>query len=244
MTYVRQTRLDKRKKVIIFGLAGIFVIFLLLGYFYYGDDSEVNLTDKKNNQSKESAVIQVVRASHGLQAGEMADAVKFEVVAVPKELVPAGAITSVQQLKNKRVASSIAEKEFLLQADLVESTEWYEEDDRLTEHTFRDEAIPSTVEVGSVVDIKLFRPNNVDDVVVAKAVVVGKTDKTLSFYLNKVEQENIKEANTEGFIFLVQYLDKSQLPSIATYTPAYDGDSLESKSGGKQSFEDSSMKKK
>jgi hypothetical protein len=57
--------------------------------------------------------------------------------------------------------------------------------------------------------------------VITKAVVIGKSNQTLSFYLNETEQENIKEASTEGQLFLVQYLDKSQEASAVTYLPQY-----------------------
>jgi len=127
---------------------------------------------------------------------------------------------------------------------LVDSTEWYEEEDRLIEHIFQDEAIPSTVVVGSVVDIKLFRPKNEDAIVIAKTVVIGKKDKTLSFYLNMAEQEHLKEANTEGLLFLVQYLDMSQSASAVTYIPMYGEKYSESRVEANQSFENSSMKKR
>jgi hypothetical protein len=143
----------------------------------------------------------------------------------------------MQLLKNKRVSNVISEKEILLQSDLVENGDWYEEGDRLMEHTFQVEAIPLTVVVGSIVDIKLFRPGSPDNVVVAKTVVIGKMDKTLSFYLNEIEQEYIKEANVEGQLFLVQYLDKSQPEGVVTYLPTYNQRSKTSGLQGDSSFE-------
>jgi hypothetical protein len=243
MTYVRQTRLGKRKMIIIFSLVGVFFIVLLMINSMFSEDKEDKIITQNHMLSNKQSEQNVIRSNRSIKAGEMAEGINFEVVAVPTELVPIGAVASMQQLKNKRIINAVAEKEFLLQSDLVESVDWYEEEDRLIEHTFIDEAIPATVDAGSVVDIKLFRPKNVDDVVVAKTVVISKVDNTLSFYLNKLEQEYIKEANTEGLIFIVQYLDKSQLPSVVTYMPVYDEENLDSRIDSRQRFADSDMKK-
>lgn len=244
MTYARQSRLDKGKRILIFGLSGAFLIFVFVMALFISGDKQEGILGQNDITSKVQNEVKVIRATRSIQAGEMADVVKFEVVEVPKELVPGGIVPSIAQLKNKRVANQLAEGEFLLQRDLVDSVEWYEDEDRLIEHTFQDGAIPVTVEVGSVVDIKLFRPQRIDDIVVAKAVVIGKADKTLSFYMDKLEQEYLKEANTEGFIFLVQYLDKSQAASTITYRPVYPEKNSLSSVEGKQSFADSNMKKK
>jgi hypothetical protein len=211
---------------------------LLTVSFMVLDGSRVKQIENSIESVKEQKKFNVVRATRSIQVGEIADVVKFEVVEVPRELVPIGAVTSMQNLRNKRVANVVSEKEILLQSDLIDSSAWYEDGDRLIEHTFQDGAIPLTVEVGSMVDIKLFRVKNEDCVVVSKAVVIGKVDKTLSFYLDEIEQEYIKEANTEGTLFLAQYLDKSQQASMITYIPEYDQELTSSK------FADSNMKKK
>ena len=216
MSYVRRTRFGIDGRLFLYGtIVVVIVIGAIVGTLRGADD--------KNDTTalKDIKKINVVRANRDMQAGEIADAIKFEVIAIPKEFAPPGAVESVHLLQNKRVASVISDKEILLQSDLVESGDWYEEGDRLMEHSFRDEAIPLTVVVGSIVDIKLFKPGNTDHVVIAKAIVVGKVDKTLSFYLNEIEQEYIKEAEVEGELFLVQYLDKSQEGCTVTYLPTY-----------------------
>ncbi len=236
MAYVRQTKQEKIKKILLIAVP-VFILIAVGIWIVATRASE----DKGNiavaNEGivlKDSGKINIVRASRSVAAGEAADATKFEIVAVPRELVPESAVTSMQQLQNKRIASGLAEKEFLLNKDLIESSQWYGDGDRLVEQTFQEGAVPTTVEVGSVVDIKLFKPKELDPVVVAKAAVVGKIDRTLSFYLSEEEQENIKEANTEGLLFLVQYLDKTQTASNITYKPSY-------KTNG--SFADAAMSK-
>jgi hypothetical protein len=221
MTYVRQTRLFRSKRLILLSMFILIAIMLLILFFtiYGKNQAVVEGTSISGDRTIDKQM--VVRAARAIQAGETADDIKFEVVETSMDLVPKGAVTSMQQLKNKIVANSLEEKEFLMQRDLIDSSLWYEEGERLIEHTFQEEAIPASVEIGSIVDIKLFRHGAVDEIVVAKAVVVGMIDNTLSFHLNSVEQEYIKEANTEGSLFLVKYLDKSQEASEITYIPAY-----------------------
>lgn len=221
MSYVRRTKWVIDSRLFLYGIIVIIIVavttagILIVGI--RGRTAEENGVPASMDQKKTN----VVRASRDIQEGEIADAIKFEVVAMPKEYVPIGVVESIQRLQNKRVSNAISEKEILLEKDLVDSGDWYEEGDRLMEHTFQADAIPSTVVVGSMVDIKLFKPENSDPIVIAKAVVIGKVESTLSFYLNEIEQEYIKEADIEGRLFLVQYLDKSQQEYIVTYLPKY-----------------------
>lgn len=163
----------------------------------------------------------ILRATRDIQAGETADFSEFEMIAVPKELIPDGTISTMQLLKDKRLANSLKKNEFLLQSDIADSSALYEDGDRLMEHTFQDGVVPAVVDVGSIVDIKLFKQGNEDTVVISKVAVVGRTQNTLSFYLNAQEQEFLKEANTEGQLFLVKYLVEGQPASEVTYYPSY-----------------------
>lgn len=221
MSYVRRTRLGINNRLFLYGIiALILVLTTTAGLLIFGG-REKEEAKNDTTASMDLNKIKVVRASRNIQAGEIAEAIEFDVIEMSKEYVPTGAVESVQWLQNKRVSNAISDKEILLKSDLVDSGDWYDEGDRLMEHTFQDGAIPLTVVVGSIVDIKLFKPGNLDNVVISKATVISKVDKTLSFYLNEVEQEYIKEANTEGPLFLVQYLDKSQQACAVTYLPIY-----------------------
>jgi|GEM_PF-750191 len=243
MAYIRKTKMRSNMKVWVACLVGILLLVFPLAYYITTKNGEGEISTQNALTMMKEDEISIIRANCDIQAGEIADSSKFETVMVPKELVPVDVVLSMQQLRGKRLATSASAKEFLLQKNLVESSEWYEEDDRLVEHTFEEGAIPTTINVGSVVDIKLFRPNRSDDVVVSKTIVIGKLDKVLSFYLNQVEQEYIKEASTEGFLFLVQYLDKSQSSSPVTYLPVHDSPTSRMETGTKTQFENSSMNK-
>jgi hypothetical protein len=221
MSYVRRTKFSIDNRLFLYGsIVLITVLTITAGILIFRDRGK-EAVNNGTTASQDLKKINVVRANRNIQAGEIADGLKFAMVTMPKEYVPTGAVESIQWLQNKRVLNTISDKEIILQSDLVDSQDWYEEGDRLMEHTFQEDAIPLTVEVGSIVDIKLFRPGNPDNVVISKVVVIGKVDRTLSFYLNEIEQEYIKEANMEGHLFLVQYLDKSQQEGVVTYLPTY-----------------------
>lgn len=222
MAYVRQARIDSNKKIMItVSCLAIILVLVSIGIFITNEKTGNKETINISSKVEQAKQVNLLRTNRKIQAGEAADISKFEFITVPKELVPEGAVTAVQLLKGKRLTNNLEKSEFILQSDLVDSSTWYEEGDRLMEHTFQDGAIPATVDVGSVVDIKLFKQGASDMVVVSKAAVIGKNQNTLSFYLNSEEQEFLKEANTEGQLFLVQYLDKAQTASMITYYPSY-----------------------
>jgi hypothetical protein len=135
--------------------------------------------------------------------------------------VPQDAVILIDQLKDKRVKNKLTSKQFVLKTDLIPSSAWYDNEDRLIEHTFQPSTIPASVLIGSIIDIKLFRQNAMDEVVVSKVVIVNKQENTLSLYLNSIEQEYLKEAATEGVLFITQYLDASQTASEITYRINY-----------------------
>ena len=172
-----------------------------------------------SNTKKE---VNVVRATKEMKAGAVTGIADFEIVAVPEHLVPTGAISDIKQLDKKRLRNALAAKEFLLSTDLIDATAWYEPGDRLIEHIFSETTVPLPVAVGSLVDVRLFRKDNSDCVVISKVAVVDRVGNTLTFYLNNMEQEYLKESAAEGTpLFVVQYLDAEQPASEITYNPPF-----------------------
>lgn len=165
--------------------------------------------------------IGILRVIGGMEQGELPDAGKVEMIKVPRELTPEGAVTSLEELKGMRLRHKIAGKELLNKLDLIPEAAVFEAGDRLIEHGFQDGTVPATVVEGSAIDIKLFVRGGEDPVVVSKAVVVSRDANLLSFYMDEREQECIKEAAAEGILFAVQYLDDAQTPSRVTYSTRY-----------------------
>lgn len=242
MTYVSKNRGNRYKRILICSISALILVAATLIFIKMNKQTtDFTAEDAGSKLNTAGVTINVLRASRDIQAGEKADASKFEIVTVPKELAAAGYLTTIAQLQEKRLSVSLVKGELVLPSHLVDSASWYEDGDRLIEHSFVPEAIPATVDTGSIVDIKLFKQNALDVVVVSKAVVVGKAENTLSFYLNDMEQENIKEASTEGSVFLVQYLDHSQPASLITYQPSYDKSKAAARNNQKEDFANSNM---
>jgi hypothetical protein len=121
-----------------------------------------------------------------------------------------------------RLRREIAAKELLNDMDLMPKEAVCEADDRLIEHNFSEGAVPATVSGGSAIDIKLFVKGGEDSLVISKAIVISRSNNLLSFYMDEIEQEYIKEAASEGMLFAVQYIDNSQKASEVTYVPLFD----------------------
>ena len=199
------------------------IIILYEGYLLYQN----MVSEQAANSSKGSGIasqnntVVIARARYSMNQGELLDASKVELVEVPVELVPKGSITSFAKLNNMRLKQKVAEKEFLNDMDLIPESASYEADDRLIEHNFAEGAVPAAVVEGSAIDIKLFIKGGEDPVVISKAMVISRNANLLSFYLNRREQEFLKEAATEGMLLSVQYLNDSQIASEVTYMPSY-----------------------
>lgn len=224
--YGKQNNKLSVKRILIIALlmtcAGMLAFYCI--QYFTGKGNTAVVTDGAAvvvGQQGTSKNVNIVRARVAMKPGDIAQKINFELVAVPAELVPEGVVTSMDTLKDKRVRAVISAKEFIQEIDLVSSNAWYEEGDRLIEHTFQDGAIPASVDIGSMVDVKIFRQGLEDNIVVSKATVVNKADKTLTFYLNLKEQEYLKEAAGEGVLFLVKYLDETQPASSVTYSPTF-----------------------
>lgn len=219
--YIRKNRNARIKKYILISIAvaGIFIL-SAAGYTYkkavFGRSNDTITNDKATVYEK-----QVVRAKTKINAGELSDITKFEIVRVQEQLVPDNAVSTISAIKDKIIKNDIYAKEVVLASDIIPENAWYEDGDRLMEHNFSDGAIPADVAAGSMIDIKLFRQGAEDNVVISKITVVSRNANLLAFYLNAAEQENIKEASTEGLLFAVKYIDSSQTPSEITYIPGY-----------------------
>ncbi len=224
MVYIKKSRSQRVLKLC--GILLLIIIcavgsFLLLKSFRA---DKVNITNNTavNTNEMQTKGVGIIRAAAEVEPGEIADATKFELISVPENLVPQDAVGSIEELRDKRIKNKLYIKQFVLKSDLIPSSAWYGDEDRLIEHTFLPGTIPSSATSGSIIDIKLFRQGAMDAVVISKVVIVNKQENTLSLYLNSREQEYLKEAATEGLLFITQYLDASQTPSDLTYTPSYD----------------------
>lgn len=225
MYYSKKLRfLGTKQKLMILAFLICSLIILYEGYLLYNKTvsakaiykGEAIAADVKEGQ------ILIMRSKQKMEQGELIDVSKVEMLEVPVEMAPKGSITSLSSIKNMRLKQKVAEKEFLLETDLMPEAAAFEDGDRLMEHSFETGAVPASVVPGSIIDIKLFVIGAVDPLVISKTSVIARNENILSFYLNSQEQELIKEADEEGMLFVVQYLDDSQNAGGVTYAAPYE----------------------
>ena len=223
MAYSKKNRVHTVKKAAFTVICMVCTAFIAYFCFMlYGNTLPEENLNSGNSNTLQNKTVLVARAKLGMKQGELPDAGKVEMIEVPAELVPEGAVTSFPRLNNMRMKREIAEKEFLNAADLMPKEAVLEDSDRLIEHNFAVGAVPAAVSAGSAIDIKLFIKGGEDCVVISKAFVISRSANLLAFYLDGKEQEFIKEAATEGTLFVVQYIEPSQNASEVTYIPLYD----------------------
>ena len=185
-------------------------------------DNNTSVSDTVNPLTNIKGDVNVVVAKKSMAPGEVLLREYVEMVTRPAKDVPQNALTSINGIEGKRIKVSKVPNEILLDMDLVSRDEWYDDEDRYLEHKFMPEAIPAVVQIGSIVDIKLLKNDAEDPIVVSKVAVESRTGDVLGFYLNFEEQEYIKEATSEGTLFVTVYAGKSQPPSQVTYKPTYE----------------------
>ena len=225
MAYNKKSKASRIKRIAFISICiASAVIILSAGYMLYCNvvsEETANTSMGSSNISPNKTMI-IARVKLNMKQGELLDVSNAEMIEVPFELAPKGAITSFPRLNSMRLKREISEKEFLTEIDLMPEVAVYEEDDRLIEHNFAEGAVPAAVAEGSEIDIKLLIKGGEDYVVISKAVVTSRNANLLSFYMDSREQEFIKEAATEGMLFAVQYIEASQKASEVTYVPLYD----------------------
>lgn len=225
MYYSKKLRfLGIKQKIMISVFLVCSLIILFEGYLLYSKavSSKAVYPSEAIAAGVQEGIILIMQSKQDMEQGELLDVSKVEMLEVPAEMAPKGAITSLSAIKNMRLRQKVAEKEFLVETDLMPEAAAFEDEDRLTEHGFESGAVPAAVVPGSMIDIKLFVRGGADPLVISKTAVISRNENILSFYMNSREQELIKEADEEGMLFVVQYLDDSQNAGGVTYTAPYE----------------------
>jgi len=224
MSYVRTIRSQRIRHIVLAAaVVGLAALSALGAYYYclYGTGVTGIAAPGSGVAGSPDKYRKVIRATYGLNPGDAITPEVVELVEVPEDLIPEGAVTNASAIEGMRIKYGTSKGEIIMLGDLLPETALYDEDDRLIEHNFPEGSVPASVGVGSLIDIKLFKPGGEDCVVVSKAVVLSRNANLLSFYLNSREQEYLKESAAEGLLFAVCYINDTQNESSVTYKPAY-----------------------
>lgn len=209
--------------VLVVVMALIVAVVVFKRYVIPTDKSKSVITNSQQEAAAttEAGIVNIAIVKEKLSPGDIVGPNKVNMEMRHEKDVPKDAVKSLTSLENMRMKVQREPNEILLSTDLVPEDSWYEGEDRYTEHKFLPEAIPAVVQVGSIIDIKLLKTGGEDPIVVSKVVVESRTGDVLGFYLNFEEQEYIKEAASEGLLFVTVYADKNQPASDVTYTTNY-----------------------
>jgi hypothetical protein len=232
MSYNKKYRLRKARLIVLIAFIAVLTVSLIsLGYvFYINSSASPSRSSIKDGTGKaEDQYKPAVRAKHKLNPGDPIEADKVEVVQIPSDLAPDNTVESISRISNMLVKHTVEKRGLITMGDLMPKNALYEDDDRLIEHNFPEGAIPASIEAGSMIDIKMFKPGSEDSVVVSKAVVISRDENILTFFLNSREQEYLKESASEGRLFAVGYIDDSQSGSLVTYVPLYESKAKDNK---------------
>jgi hypothetical protein len=230
MAFKQLDKKSKTKKILnIIGIILIVIMSLLLVYALYNrfwKPKDINSSADNLQQSTEKIMkngeVSIFTAKSDLKPGTILGPDNLVMVMRPENETPENAIKSLTDIKGKRLKTRRSANEVVLLTDLISDESWFMGEDRYTEHKFMPESIPAIVQVGSLVDIKLFINGGEDPIVISKAVVESRTGDVLGFYLNFEEQEYLKEAASQGLLFLTVYADSNQPASVVTYKTQYE----------------------
>ena len=215
---------SKGNKVLIIVCGSIVVIVVASLSFWYMYNKNRSIPEEVQISEMEEKTYTVIRARKGLSPGQIiTESDGIETVELQEPA--AGAITDIEMIKNKTVLNNIGENEVIQSEDIIDISQYYTDTDRLTEVTFMDGTIPTLLQdqiTGRFVDILLFVKGDEDPVVVAKSRVMGTNgvNKAL-FHFTPQEDEYIREASSEGVLYLRIYLDNQQESREVTYVPNY-----------------------
>lgn len=206
------------------------VTLALGGWWLMSSRSEENDEDIVMPNNSEQVVddegdVLILAATKALDMGDTITSNHYNRTPVDPSMVPIDGVDDPSYFVGMTVKTPIKEGEPIVKSKLTDEEIWYKDGGRLTEYSFVEGTIPTIISrnklVGSLVDIVLYRENELDTVVLSKEMIVAEKNDNLGFHLTEEEDEVLREAGAEGSFYFRIYLDEDQDPAAVTYTPEY-----------------------
>lgn len=225
MAYFITKRMHRTKRLSQIVIS-ILLIVAVLGsgitvYAKYNDDKRNEISANSAAKMQTDTHIVLFKANRDIPIGTEADMRDFDRYEAAGELVSSDTAIAVESIKDKRFARDIKKNEILKLTDLVEADFFFKPDDRLIEQAFAADGIPSDCKNGSIIDIRLFRPEGNDPVVISKVFVMKRVECNLTMYMDMMEQELLKQSIKEGALYILLYGNPTQEASRVDYSPNY-----------------------
>lgn len=223
----------KARNSFLLGVVITLIICVLIGVLFYF------LVIKPNNVKKEEeALTYVYILKSDVKSGETIDSTKVESVLVTSKVTPTGAFASKTKKTDEKGKETWVDKGFpagykskvalkvgtVLTSDLLYVEENVTDDLRYVEYNML--VLPTTVDEGSYIDIRLTFPNGQDLIVVSKKEIKSIVGDTIRLELSEGEILMMESAIVEAYImtasklYAIQYVEPGiQAEAVKTYTP-------------------------
>ena len=224
----------KARNSFLLGMIITILVFVIIGGLFYV------FVIRKNEQKKseEGTLTYVYRLKKDVPSGQKVTSAEVESLAVTSKAVPADAFASKTKTNNEKGKEVWKDKAFvgqyvakvdlkagtIVSSSLLTEGETVTSDVRYVEYNML--ALPTTLDVGKFVDIRLTLPNGQDLIVVSKKEIKSIIGATIGLDMSEEEILMMESAIVEAYImsasklYVTQYVEPGdQKAATNTYTP-------------------------
>lgn len=206
-----------KKRIALAGIVGFLIMFLItivlvvIGYQLYAAKN-AELEELRGSKREVYVLNKDIKFTNEVTMGDV------EIRQIDMKSVPNGAITSPSQLStlfsNKTYARIDLQSGTVLTEDMLYKDEIMDQDVRIQEINMV--LLPSQLDEGDYIDIRLLLPTGNDYVVISKSRVKKITEKTMWLNLDEIERLRMSSAIIESYLtegallYAIEYADAPQ----------------------------------
>ena len=206
-----------KKRIALAGVVGFLIMFLItivlvvIGYQLYAAKN-AELEELRESKREVYVLNKDIKFTNEVTMGDV------EIRQIDMKSVPNGAITSPSQLStlfsNKTYARIDLQSGTVLTEDMLYKDEIMDQDVRIQEINMV--LLPSQLDEGDYIDIRLLLPTGNDYVVISKSRVKKITEKTMWLNLDEIERLRMSSAIIESYLtegallYAIEYADAPQ----------------------------------
>lgn len=206
-----------KKRIALAGVVGFLIMFLItivlvvIGYQLYAAKN-AELEELRGSKREVYVLNKDIKFTNEVTMGDV------EIRQIDMKSVPNGAITSPSQLStlfsNKTYARIDLQSGTVLTEDMLYKDEIMDQDVRIQEINMV--LLPSQLDEGDYIDIRLLLPTGNDYVVISKSRVKKITEKTMWLNLDEIERLRMSSAIIESYLtegallYAIEYADAPQ----------------------------------
>ncbi len=224
----------KARNSFLLGMIITLIVCIIIGFLFYMIISKQN----KNREAEEGTITYVYRLKNNVESGHKITSSDVESIPVTSKAVPSDAFASKTKANNSKGKETLVDQAFpegynakvdlkagtILSSALVYKGEELTPDVRYVEYNML--SLPTTVNVGEFIDIRLKLPNGQDLIVVSKKEIKSILGATIGLELSEGDILMMESAIVEAYImsasklYVTQYVEPgNQVAAKNTYVP-------------------------